>query len=270
MGGCSIFKDNLENATIYTTTYPITYLINTLYGNYSKIESIYPIDTDVYSYELTDKQISEYAKSDLFIYNGLSNEKNIAKNLINKNNKLLIIDVSNGLSYTYGIEELWLSPNNFLMLGKNIRDNLNEYVKSRAIIDSINSNYDAFAEQISIMDADLRTIGKEAKEKGTNTIVVSDDVLNYLNNYGFNTISCDKDTLTENNLNSIESGYKNKTYKGIITTDEEIAEAVNSIIQNNDVEIVNISKMTNLSLDENYITIMQKFIDDLRNLVLAD
>ena len=42
--------------------------------------------------------------------------------LINKNKNMLIIDVSYGLNYDYGIEELWLSPNNFLMLGKNIKE----------------------------------------------------------------------------------------------------------------------------------------------------
>ncbi len=270
LSGCTFFKDNLEDAKIYTTTYPIGYLMNTLYGDYSNIESIYPTDTDVYSYELTDKQISEYAKSDLFIYNGLSNEKNIAKNLINKNNKLLIIDVSNGLTYSYGIEELWLSPNNYLMLAKNIKDNLNEYIKSRAIKDSINEKYRSFSEQISLMDADLRTIGKEAKEKSKNTLVVTDDVFNFLTNYGFNIISCDKDSVTDSIVTNIESSYKNNNYKGIITSDKEIDERINNMITTNNIEVINLNKMTNLEKDSNYITIMQKFIDDVRNLVLAD
>lgn len=68
-------KDNLENATIYTTIYPIKYLTEFMYKDYGTIESIYPSGADVYNYELTDKQIKKYAKSDLFIYNGLSNEK---------------------------------------------------------------------------------------------------------------------------------------------------------------------------------------------------
>ena len=124
--GCSLKKDNLENATIYTTIYTIKYLTEFMYKDYSTIESIYPAGADVTTYELTDKQIKNYAKGDLFIYNGLSNEKTITKNLINKNRNLLIIDVSNGLSYSYGIKELWMSPNNYLMLAKNIKDYLKE------------------------------------------------------------------------------------------------------------------------------------------------
>ena len=44
------------------------------------------------------------------------------------------IDVSYGLNYTHGMEELWMSPNNYLMLAKNIKDNLIEYLKSKYII----------------------------------------------------------------------------------------------------------------------------------------
>ncbi len=270
LSGCSLFKDDLEDATIYTTTYPIEFLMETLYGEYGQIESIYPADADVYSYELTEKQINEYSKSDLFIYNGLSNEKNIAKNLINKNNSLLIIDVSYGLTYTYGLEELWLSPNNYLMLAKNIKDNLNQYLKSRTIIDAINEKYNTFAETISLMDADLRTIGKEAKEKGHNTLVVTDDVFNFLTNYGFNIISLDDDTINDGVINTVENGYKNKTYEGIIVSDGQKSEAVSKIISDHSVKEINIDTMTNKPAEDNYIVIMQRFIDDIRNLVLAD
>ena len=270
MTGCSIFKDNLDGATIYTTTYPLEFLISTLYGNYATIESIYPADVDTTTYKLTDKQTKEYASADLFIYNGLSNEKNIAKNLLNKNNKLLIIDVSYGLSYTNGIEELWMSPNNYLMLAKNIRDNLNEELTSRTIMESINAKYDDFAEKISMMDADLRTIGKEATEKGQNTLVVTDDVFKYLENYGFNVISLDEDTVTDGIISSVSSAYSNDTYKGMIVANNYKSDAVAKIITDNEIEVINISTMVNNTTDDDYLIIMQRFIDDIRNLTLTD
>ena len=265
--GCTLFKDNLEDAKITTTIYPIEFLLDTLYDEYGTVSSIYPADTDIDSYELTDKQVSEYASSDLFVYNGLSKEKNIAKDLINKNNKLLIIDVSYGLTYTYGLEELWLSPNNYLMLAKNIRDNLSEYLKSRAIIDNISKKYDEFAEKISVMDADLRTIGKEAKENNTNTLIVSKDVYKYLENYGFNVISVEN--ADESTINSLASGYKNGNYKGIIVSDNNLPEAINQIITENNVTTISTSTMINNKTEDDYLTIMQHFIDEIRNLVLA-
>ncbi len=57
--GCSLKKDNLESATIYTTIYPIKYLTEFLYKDYATIESIYPAGADVTTYELTDKQIKK-------------------------------------------------------------------------------------------------------------------------------------------------------------------------------------------------------------------
>ena len=77
LSGCT----NYDNLTIYTTAYPIEYLTSVLYEENRTIQSIYPNGSDVYSYEVTDLQISTYSKGDIFIYNGTSEEKEIAKDL---------------------------------------------------------------------------------------------------------------------------------------------------------------------------------------------
>ena len=41
---------------------------------------------------------------------------------------MLIIDATYGLNYNNNLTELWLAPNNFLMLAKNIKTSLNEYL----------------------------------------------------------------------------------------------------------------------------------------------
>ena len=70
--------NNLEGSNITTTVYPIEYLVDRLYGEHSNITSIYPNDVDISKYELTEKQVEKYSKeTSLFIYNGLSNEKQI-------------------------------------------------------------------------------------------------------------------------------------------------------------------------------------------------
>ena len=61
----------MENISITTTVYPITYIIQTLYGEYGNITSIYPNGVDASNYELTDKQINDFSKTNLLIYNGL-------------------------------------------------------------------------------------------------------------------------------------------------------------------------------------------------------
>ena len=269
--GCSLTKDSLEDATIYTTVYPIGYLTEFLYSDYAEVDSIYHNGADVLNYELTEKQLREYAKSDLFIYNGLGNEKNIAKDMININDNLLIIDVSNGLNYTYGIEELWMSPNNYLMLAKNIKDYLIEYLESTTIIDYVEDKYDELAEILSLKDADLRAIGKEARENGTNTLIVSNDVFKYLENYGFEVISLDEETVTESTLNSVRDEFDEGTYDTIIVLDDNYTDSINSIIGDYEANTIDVSSMASfVEGSSDYITVMQQFIDDLRNLSLTD
>ena len=269
--GCSLTKDSLENATIYTTIYPIKYLTDFLYSDYATIESIYPNGADINNYELTDKRIKEYAKGDLFIYNGLSSEKNIAKDLINKNDNLLIIDAANSLNYINGIEELWMSPNNYLMLAKNIKDYLIEYLNSNTLIEYVNNKYDELEEILSVKDADLRAIGKEATQNNTNILVVSDNVFKFLENYGFEIISLDEKTITENTLDAIDNNFDNGKYTSIIILDNNYNETINKIIDKYDPEIINVSSMTILNNDnDDYLINMQNFIDKLRNLCLAD
>lgn len=138
--GCE--DDKLESSNILTTVYPIEYLVTRLYGENANISSMYPDDTDINDYTLSDKQLKSYAKNtNIFIYNGLSNEKDIAKTLLNKNKKLNIIDVSYGLKYKYGIEELWLNPNNYLMLANTIKKDIEELSSSKYVIAKIEDNY---------------------------------------------------------------------------------------------------------------------------------
>ena len=271
--GCNLKKDNLENSTIYTTIYPIKYLTEFMYKDYANIESIYPAGADVTNYSLTEKQIEKYAKADLFIYNGLSNEKNITKNLINKNRNLLIIDVSNGLSYTYGVKELWMSPNNYLMLAKNIKDYLKEYLQSSIITENVEEKYNELAEMLSTKDADLREIGKKAMENGTNTLVVSDNVFKFLESYGFNIVSLDEETLTESSLNSIKNSFMKKTYKNILVLDNNYTDNIKNIINDSKAKAIDVKSMMNTDANNNtedYLTVMQDLIDNIRNLCIVD
>ncbi len=262
---CSLKKDDLENATIYTTVYPINYLTNYLYGEYGQISSIYPNDCDLSTYKLTKKQIEKYSSADLFIYNGLSNEKDIAKKLLNKNRNMLIIDVSYGLTLKNDATELWLSPNNFLMLAKNIKDNLEEYLTSKMIIETIESNYKTFEENISLMDALLHSYGAEAKESNKNIIITSNSTFKYLEKYGYNIISLqDSANLKDNKLNAIKSNFQSQKYKYIMTlTTDEDNDVINDLTSNYGAQLIKVDPLT-LSLEEDYFTIMTDLIEDIK------
>ncbi len=275
LGGC-FEKNNLENAKINTTVYPIEFLTKYLYEDNAEVNSIYPAGVDIETYKLNKKQIKEYSKADLFIYNGLTTEKEIAKDLINKNNNMLIIDVSYGLNYDYGIEELWLSPNNFLMLGKNIKEYLSEYVDNKYLIEEIEKNYLILEETMSLMDAELRNIATTAlEEKKSRVLVTSSNIFKYLENYGFIVISLeDEENLTKNNLSKIKSNFKDNTYSSILMPKgSEQTELIQTLVNDYKAEIIEVNTMYALTEEdknnnETYLTIMDYYIDNIRKIVL--
>ena len=62
--GCNLNKNNMDDISIYTTTYPISYLINELYEEHAKIYSIYPTGINLDEYTLTDRKLKDYSNSD--------------------------------------------------------------------------------------------------------------------------------------------------------------------------------------------------------------
>lgn len=264
--------NNLEGSNITTTVYPIEYLVDRLYGEHSNITSIYPNDIEISKYELTDKQVKKYAKeTTLFIYNGLSNEKEIAKTFINKNKKMQIIDVSYGLNYKYGVEELWLNPNNYLMLANTIKTDLEELSSSKYAAEEIEGNYAKLEEDLTTLDAELRNIAKAAKNNKSETIVIAYDSFGFLERYGFNVINIS----SENNItSSIKNKFKNKTYTKIFVADKsKVSDSIKDLVDNYKAELIEINTMETLTDQErnnkdNYLTIMNDFITKLSDVVL--
>lgn len=269
LSGCT--STNLENANIYTTIYPIEYIMSYLYGDNSTIQSIYPNGVNINDYKLTDKQIENYSNCDLFVYFGLSNEKEIAKTFINHNRKLLIIDATYGLS-SDNLEELWLAPNNFLMLVKNIRESLNEYLNNSIKEELVNTKYNELYEKISWLDAELRNIAKEAKSNGKNTLVISNNALKFLAGYGFNIISIPdiESSKSENVINDLKSKFKSSTYTTIIKLDsEEDSELITDLVNKYKAKTLSINSLiTNSDTASDYITIQNENISIIRDLLL--
>ena len=97
-------RDTMEDITIYTTVYPFEYITSRLYGDNSMVASIYPDGAVVGEYELTDKQIKEYSKADLFIFNGLNEEKDLVTKFFEQNKNIKIIDAASSIEIDYRVE----------------------------------------------------------------------------------------------------------------------------------------------------------------------
>ena len=191
LSGCE-FKEDFKDRYIYTTLYPIEYAASQLYSDYGTVSSVYPNGANI-DFEITEKKKTNYAKAEIFIYSGIANEASLARDLLNKNNKLKIIDATKGMNNTNNVASMWLDPSNYLMLCSNIKSSLIDYNDNVYIKDTIEENYKSLNEKISELDVQLYDIGKNGNY---NTILTTNNVFNYLNKYNINVISIDKDNDT--------------------------------------------------------------------------
>ena len=269
MPGCSITKDSMEDITIYTTIYPIKYLLDSLYGDNATINSIYPSGVDTADYELSDKKLEEYSKTDLFVFNSLDKDRDYAVKMINKNKNLKVIDVSLGITYANNITELWLNPYNYLMMAQNTKDGLLEYIDNPYLISNtdgtgIEDKYEELKYNLSRLDADYKEDINLATYK---TIVVDDDMFKFLEKYNLRVISLeDNDNLTDSTINEVKKLVNNGTIKYIYSSKDETNDICKSIIDNYGIDLVTLNTMETIdggitNSNENYITIMNNNLD---------
>lgn len=210
LSGCSIFgSNNLNNKEIYTTIYPNKYLINYLYGDNITVNSIYPVGIDFKEYELSEKKLNEYAKSIMFVYNSLDMDRNYAVEMININPNLKLIDVALNMKQISEVESAWLNPYNYLMMAKNTKESLNEYIEDPYTKGKINNKYSELEYELSKLDANYREVFTNAKYK---TIVADKDLFKYLEKYNITVISLEEDIKTITIKESDTLGDISKTY----------------------------------------------------------
>lgn len=262
--GCNFNNDTMDNISIYTTTYPINYLINELYQDHGKIYSIYPTGVNLEEYTLTDRKLKDYSKSDLFIFNSLDKDRDYAVKMINLNADLKVIDVSTGMSYENSIEELWLDPNNYLMMAENIKTGLSEYIENPYLVEEINKNYEDLEYDISKLDADLTENILNGK---FNTIVADNDMFKFLEKHNLNVISLEEnENLTATTIEEVESLITNGDIKYIYSTSNTSNNTVTNLIQKHDIELIKLNDMHSIdggitTSNDSYLTIMNNNID---------
>lgn len=267
--GCSIKRDNLEDINICTTIYPTEYITNRLYGKHSNIYSIYPDGTNARDYTLTNKQIKDYSDASIFIFNGLSKEKDYIIPLFKNNKNIKIIDTTLSMEYNNEIEELWMDPSNFLMLSQNIRTGLKEYINNHYLQNEIDENYENLKIDISNIEANLRIV---AQSSNNPTIIVSSDLYKFLEKYGFNVISLEEnDNLTDKIINTAEVLLSNNSNSYIFTLqNEEESKTIKDIVASTDATVIPLHSLSNITENErnskkDYITLMNENIELLKN-----
>ncbi len=266
--GC-LKRDTMEDITIYTTNYPTEYITNRLYGEYSTINSIYPDGVNINNYKLTEKQTQDYSSADLFVFNGLSNEKDYVEPMREINKDLKIIDTTLYMEYNNSIEELWLDPSNFLMMAQNIKSGFNEYIDSYYLNNQIEEKYEELKIEASNLDAKIKEV---ISNGNSTTIVASSNLFKYLEKYGVTVYSLDESNSDVNAIyNQAVNMINNGKIKYVFTiANEDSNSTVKKLIQNTNVETQEWNTISNLtetqrSNNEDYFTIMNSNLELLKN-----
>ena len=271
LSGCklNIDTDSMKDIKVYTTIYPIRYLIDSLYGTNSTIYSIYPSGVEPIDFQISDKKLEEYSQADLFVFNSLDKERDYAVKMINKNKKLKIIDVSMGMTYDNDVAELWLNPYNYLMMAQNTKNGLLEYISNPYLITNdegtgVEDKYEALKYDLSRLDADIKeTISLSSYD----TIVVDNDVFNFLSKYNLNVISLEEDDkLTDIKINEVKKLINEGKIKYIYSSKTETNNTCKKLIEDYGVELVTFNTMETVdggitNSNENYVTVMNNNLE---------
>lgn len=265
MTSCVKVKINeFENSNIITTSYPLVFFTNSLYGDHAKVKSIYPNETNPNNLKFNDKQLDNFASNNLYIYLGQDSEQSkIAIELKNKNPNILLIDAGVGIN-TNSRQELLLNPSNILMIAKNIKKGLEEYINNTYISKNIEKNLNDLNVKISEIDAELRLTYTNSKYK---TLVVTSNSLKFLEKYGFEVVSLDKLTRTNEDINY----FKQLVKKGLVNYIYSLENIEDDDVITNLIRTTGVKKLTIRSLDtitdeeeklnKNYYQIMNENID---------
>ncbi len=239
-----------------------------IYEDYSNVVSVYPGGIDIRKYTFTNKSLKNYSKGKKFVYDGLSDEGLIARDLINLNNDIEIIDAMKAMSYTASVEELWLDPSNFLMMCRNIKNSLINYEENVYIKEKIEKNYEALKEDISILDVDIYNLSKNGSYK---TILVTNNVFNYLTKYSINVISIDPKTENaDKSYSDAKNMIRDKNIKYIYSLKGDvISDSTNTFINDYKLIKIEIDPFINITDEqringETYISLMNDIIDEFK------
>lgn len=202
LSGCSksinsSTKDNVNSHNkmkIHTTVFAFQSFTEQIGGKYVDVESIYPPGADLHSYEPTQKDMINIAKSDLFIYSSDDLDPvsaKITQSMENKNMKLALADGLDQKDLIHSDDHdedeghhhaeakndphVWLDPVLDRIFAKKIKDKLIQRdPKHKAYYEK---NYKKLDKDIANIDQKMQNITKNPKRE---KIIISHDSLGYL------------------------------------------------------------------------------------------
>lgn len=283
LAGCNTASNDTDQSkgTIYTTIYPLQFIVEEIAGDLVEVQSVYPPGVDEHTYEPAAKELAKIAEGDAFIYIGAGLEalaSTAASALENEDVKLIEIgqheelflaqeddhDAHEDHDHHHGDKDphIWLDPIRMIEIAEIIHDELSEQYPGET---------ERFAENFTHLKEQLQAIDDEFTEllatKSTKKLLVTHAAFGYWEErYGIEQISIHGlstenepsqkelveiiDVVKENNINHIIFEQNVKT---------RVAEVIQQEINAEPLIIHNLAVLTDEDIKENrdYLSIMK-------------
>lgn len=258
---------------MYTTVYPLQYIVEQIAGEYVNVETIYPPGADEHTYEPTQKEMIELAKADALFYIGLGLEGFIDKaqeTLKKENVSIYAVGEKLAIDQTDDPDpHVWLDPILMVDMSTTIYDVLQEKLPEHKA--ELEANYNELVNNLRNLDQSFVSLVEQAKHK---EMIVSHAAYGYWEKrYGLEQISiAGKSTTsepTQKELQSIIQFVKENDVKYVLyeqNTNTKLTDVVKNEANVDSLTLHNLSVRTDEDIKENkdYLSIMEENLTTLR------
>lgn len=273
---CSSNKN--DDDIIYTSIYPLEYIVQEIAEDKVDVQSIYPPGVDAHTYEPTSKEITALADGKAFIYLGAGMEifaETIAEAL--KNQEMEFIEIgkhkelfnSNTTNNETDLDpHIWLDPMRMIQMAEIITKELNELQPENKTF--FLENLSQFTEKMTVLDEEF---SDTLKDKDKKEILVAHAAYGYWEQrYDLEQIPISglssSDEPSQKELTSIAKLADDKNLNYVIfdvTSENKVAKILQEHIDAKPLYIHNLEVLTeeNIENKEDYYSIMKKNLEAL-------
>lgn len=284
ISGCGQETNNDENV-VYTSIYPIQYIVEEISGESITTESIYPPGVDAHSYEPSSREMTQIAKGKAFIYLGAGMEsfaETAADSLENQEVKLIEVaslddslfshadDHAEHEGHDHGDKDphIWLDPLRMIQMGKLIKGELGDVFPEQK--ETFDINFKVFKEKMSNLD---NNFAQKLDSKKNKEILVAHSAYGYWEErYGIEQIAISglstNDEPSQKELTRIVSIAKEHDLHYVIfeqSGTDKVSDIIREQIQAEPLYMHNLESLTEDDIEngEDYLSIMEKNLDVL-------
>lgn len=203
-----------EEVDIYTTIYPVEFLVKEIVQDRLKVKSIYPRGKDVHDFESSPKDIIKMSQSKLIFYIGLGLEvfierakdstlKDVPTVALSHNILVVLLNSTDLIEQMHGDTtqenvfydpHIWLDPNKMIIMVDTVLNSiLNKFTLFQDDIDFFTSNANALKGELALLDSEFRALVNDPNIANKTIMVDHDAYVYWTIKYGIERIKLRND-----------------------------------------------------------------------------